>query len=178
MRTKLMLVRIQPPRQTTGRFPGNFNTMFMDTKRFQKYYQSGPHFRIENPNPAWALKRGMVWDRGDCAIRALANAISCLWVESFDYLTAKARRDFNVPNDGPGFRNWLVEGGAVWNACKAVKGKKRMTALQFAETHPKGRFVLQVANHETACVDGVILDAWNCGDKCVVGYLDMSNFKL
>ena len=150
----------------------------MDTKRFQKYYQSGPHFRIENPNPEWAKKRGFVWDRGDCVIRALANAISCSWVESFDYLTAKARRDFNVPNDGPGFRRWIQEDGAVWTHCKAEKGKKRMTALQFAETHPTGRYVLSVANHETACVDGVILDAWNCGGKCVVGYFDMSAFKL
>ena len=53
-----------------------------------------------------------------------------------------------------------------------------MTALQFAETHPVGRYVLSVANHETACVDGVILDAWNCGEKAVVGYFDMAAFKL
>lgn len=150
----------------------------METKRFKKYFQSGPHFRIENPNPCWASKRGLVWDRGDCAIRALANAISCSWLDAYDYLSAKARRDFNVPNDAGGFRAWTVEGGAVWNNCPAVSGKKRMAALQFAESHPEGRFVLQVANHFTACVNGVILDAWNCGEKCVVGYFDMSNFKL
>ena len=150
----------------------------MDVKKFNKYYQSGPHFRIENPNPCWAEKSGFQWDRGDCSIRALANAISCSWVDAFDYLTKKDRRDFNVPNDSRGFRNWVVEGGAVWNHCPAMKGKKRMTALDFAKTHPSGRYVLQVASHETACVDGVILDAWNCGEKCVVGYLDMANFKL
>lgn len=150
----------------------------MDNKKFLKFYQSGPHFQIENPNPCWAEKRGFIWDRGDCVIRALANAISCSWLDAFDYLTKKARRDYNVPNDGPGFRKWIVEDGAVWNHCKAIKGKKRMTAMQFAETHPSGRYVIAVANHETACVDGVILDAWNCGDKCVVGYFDMSEFKL
>ena len=144
----------------------------------QKYYQSGPHFRIENPNPAWALKRGMVWDRSDCTVRALANSISCLWVDAFDYLVAKARRDYNVPNDGPGFLQWLIEGGAEWNHCKAVKGKKRMTVLQFAESHPKGRYVVTIANHETACVDGVVLDSFNCGSSAVVGYFDMANFKL
>ena len=150
----------------------------MDNKKFLKFYQSGPYFQIENPNPCWAEKRGFIWDRGDCVIRALANAISCSWLDAFDYLTKKARRDYNVPNDGPGFRKWLVEGGAIWNHCKAVKGKKRMTVLQFAETHPKGRYVVTIAGHETAVVDGVILDAWNCGEKCVVGYFDMSNFKL
>ena len=150
----------------------------MDTKKFEKFYQSGPHFRIENPNPEWAKKRGFRWDRADCVIRALANAISCEWVAAFDYLVTKARRDLNVTNDGPGFRRWIVEDGAVWTHCKAVKGKARMTVNEFAETHPTGRYVVSVANHETACVDGVILDAWNCGAKCVVGYFDMSNFKL
>ena len=150
----------------------------MDNKRFQKYYQSGANFRIENPNPEWEKKRGFKWDRGDCAIRALANAISCSWVDSFDYLTAKARRDFNVPNDGPGFRRWLIEGGAIWKHCPAVAGKKRMTVEEFAKTHPSGRYVISIARHETACVDGVVLDAWNCGAKAVVGYFDMATFKL
>ena len=150
----------------------------MDDKRFNDYYKSGPHFRIENPNPRWEEKRGFVWDTADCVIRALANSISCSWLDAFDYLTAKARAEFSVLNDGCGFRRWLIEGGAIWNHCKAIKGKKRMTALEFAESHPNGRYVLQVANHETACVDGVILDAWNCGKKSLVGYFDMSNFKL
>jgi hypothetical protein len=99
-------------------------------------------------------------------------------VDAFDYLTAKARAEFNVPNDGPGFRRWLIEGGAEWNHCKAEKGKKRMTVLDFAKAHPTGRYVVSIANHEAACVDGVILDAWNCGHKCIVGYFDMANFKL
>ena len=150
----------------------------MDTKRFNSYYKSGPHFRIENPNPCWAEKRGFEWDRGDCVIRALANAVSCSWIEAFDFLVAKARRDFNVPNDKHGSRKWMIEGGAVWTACKPEKGKKRMTVLQFAETHPNGRFIVSIAHHQTAVVDGVILDAWNCGGDCVVGYLDMANFKF
>lgn len=150
----------------------------MKQDKFLKYYSSNEHFRIENPNPEWAKKRGYVWDRADCSIRALANAISCSWVESFDYLTVKARRDFNVCNDFCGFRKWVVEGGAVWKPCKAVKGESRMTVREFAEKHPNGRYVVQIASHFTACVDGVILDAWNCGAKCVVGYYDMAGFRL
>lgn len=150
----------------------------MDAQTFERCYKSGPHFRIENPNPRWALKRGFKWDVADCTVRALANAISCTWLESFDFLTAKARADYSLPEDGPGFRKWLIEGGAKWTHCPAVKGKKRMTVLEFAETHPAGRFVVTVAGHETACVDGVILDAWNCGKSAIVGYFDMANFKL
>ena len=150
----------------------------MNDKEFKKYYLSGKHFRIENPNPHWAKMRGYRWDRDDCVIRALANAISCTWLEAFDFLTKKARRDFNVPNDSGGFRKWITENGASWSYCKAEKGKPRMTALQFAETHPEGHYIIVIASHYTACVDGVILDAWNPGESAVVGYYDMSNFKL
>ena len=150
----------------------------METKQFLKYYASNAHFRIENPNPTWAAKKGIKWDRGDCAIRALANALTISWVEAFDYLTAKGRRDFYTSGDSAGWRKWLPESGGKWVACKAEKGKSRMTALQFAESHPEGRFILYVANHFTACVDGVILDTWNCSGKCLVGYFEMDEFDI
>ena len=150
----------------------------METKVFQKYYQSTAHFRLENPHPAWKTKRGWKWDRQDCVVRALANALSVEWVDAYDYLVKKGRRDLYVPNDSGAWRKWIIEDGGTWAACKAERGKKRMTALGFAETHPTGRFVLYVASHFTACVDGVILDVWNCGDKAVVGYFDMSGFSL
>lgn len=150
----------------------------MNKEVFAKYYQSTPHFRIENPNPKWEGMRGFIWGTPDCVIRAIANATGCSWLEAFDYLAPRARKEFTILNDGIRFREWAVASGAKWTACKAEKGKKRTTALQFAETHPTGRYILCVANHEAACVDGVILDTWNCGDKCVYGYLDMANFKL
>jgi len=53
-----------------------------------------------------------------------------------------------------------------------------MTVMQFAETHPTGRYIISIANHATACVDGVILDSWNCGEKAIVGVYDMANFQL
>ena len=150
----------------------------MTNETIKRYYMDGPHFINANPNPMAEGRKGWKWDRADCTIRALALAASCSWLEAFDYLATKARRDFNVPNDGPGFRKWLIEGGAKWTACKAEKGKKRMTVEGFARTHTTGHYVLTVAHHETACVDGVIMDVWNCGDSCMVGYFDMSEFKL
>ena len=150
----------------------------MNTERFNRYFKATPTFRIENPNPRWATKKGIVWDTGDCAIRALANSLSCTWLEAFDFLTAKARRDYAVVNDGPFFRKWMKEGGAEWVYCKAVKGKRRMTCQQFAETHKKGRYVVYIANHFTTCVDGTLLDAFKPSDSAVVGYFDMANFKL
>lgn len=150
----------------------------MNTKTILKYYSTTPNFRIENPNPTWKTKRGIRWNKPDCSVRSLANAMSISWIDAFDYLVAKARRDFTVPNDADGFRKWLPEEGGKWTACKAEKGKDRMTVLEFAKRHPEGRYIIQVASHYTACVDGVILDAFNCGYKCVVGYFDMNDFGI
>lgn len=150
----------------------------MNTETLLKYYAPNNIFRIANPNPAAAGKRGVRWDRDDCAIRALCNSTGCSWLESFDWLTARARRDYNVLNDAGGVRKWLTEAGCPWTPCKAVKGHKRMTCLDFANNHPKGRYFLRVANHFTACVDGVLLDTWNPFEYAVVGYFDMANFDI
>ena len=150
----------------------------MTNETILKYYASTEHFRLTNPNPRAATKKGWHWDAPDCCIRALANAVGCDWLTAYDFLSANARRDYTIPNDGVRFRDWLKAGGAVWTNCPAVKGKKRLTALQFAEQHPTGRYIITIANHEIACVDGVMLDTCNFGSSAVVGYLDMSNFKI
>lgn len=149
----------------------------MNNERFMKYYAPTAHFAHTNPNPRWAQQKGMIWNTGDCAIRALALSTDVEWIKAYDFLVAKGRRDFSTPNDMGFMRQWYVEGGAKWTACKTEKGKKRMTALQFAETHPQGRYIIQISNHVCACVDGVIKDTWNCGEKCVVGYFNMTDFK-
>lgn len=90
--------------------------VMMDKEEFAKYYQSTPHFRIENPNPKWKGMRGFVWDTPDCVIRAIANATGCSWLEAFDYLAPRPpllvnerrnpRRD---PKRGP--RGRRIRGG-------------------------------------------------------------------
>ena len=67
--------------------------------------------------------------------------------------------------------NWL---SYIENVCggkqisfPAVKGQKRMNGKRFCEAYPKGRYILQMAKHLTACVDGVIYDTWDCTEKCV-----------
>lgn len=49
----------------------------------------------------------------------------------------------------------------------AVKGQPRMNAERFCKSYPRGRYILNMANHWSCCVDGVIYDTWDCSDKCV-----------
>jgi hypothetical protein len=53
---------------------------------------------------------------------------------------------------------------------KAAKGTRRGTVDSFAQAHPKGRYLLRVANHFVTVVDGFYYDIWDCGCKSVYGY--------
>lgn len=67
-------------------------------------------------------------------------------------------------------QNWMMfveEEGWTRMSFPAVKGKKRMNGHTFAETYKEGSYVLQMAGHLVACVDGAIMDTWDCRDKCV-----------
>ena len=49
----------------------------------------------------------------------------------------------------------------------AQAGKSRMNGDRFTRAYPKGRYILNMAGHWTACVDGKIYDTWDCRGKCV-----------
>jgi hypothetical protein len=50
---------------------------------------------------------------------------------------------------------------------KPVKGEPRIKGSDFTELHPKGTYILKMAGHITACIDGVILDTWDCTYRSV-----------
>lgn len=49
----------------------------------------------------------------------------------------------------------------------AVKGKPRMNGKRFCEQYSKGRYVLRMAGHLAACINGKIYDTFDCTEKCV-----------
>ena len=57
--------------------------------------------------------------------------------------------------------------GATKLSFPAVKGQPRMNGQRFCEAYPVGSYILSMAGHWTACVDGVIYDTWDCTYKCV-----------
>jgi len=72
-------------------------------------------------------------------------------------------------NSNDNWRSYLVAEGLTYIPFPAAAGEPRMNGERFSEQHPKGRFVLRMAKHLVACVDGVILDTWDCSQKCVYG---------
>lgn len=60
--------------------------------------------------------------------------------------------------------------GMQKHSIKIEKGDSRPTGKSFAYTHPKGTYILRMANHLTCCIDGVIYDSWNCTAKSIYSY--------
>ena len=49
----------------------------------------------------------------------------------------------------------------------AKRGVPRMNGERFCTSYPKGRYILNMADHWSSCIDGVIYDTWDCSEKCV-----------
>ena len=124
-----------------------------------------------NPNPTEKNDKST---KGDCVIRALAIASDRTWIEAYDILADNARKTYNLPNDCINytqvFENIL---GYKPKSVKVEKGKKRLNVLEFCKKHHKGRYILRVAHHLTAVVDGVCYDTWNTAERCVYRYWEV-----
>ncbi|MBO5714901.1 MAG: hypothetical protein J6S23_00720 [Clostridia bacterium] len=57
----------------------------------------------------------------------------------------------------------------VENVLKAKKIPlgKNLTANEFCKKHPRGRYILDMEEHWSACVDGCIYDTWDCSKEIV-----------
>lgn len=112
------------------------------------------------------------WDTGDCSVRAVAVAFEIPYLEAWELLYKLQGQDracsFKLPEflrRHPFHFPKLVE----YIAFPAVRGRKRMTGAEFCRTHPNGRYMLRLAHHVCAAVDGQVIDRWNSTTKCVYG---------
>lgn len=115
---------------------------------------------------------------GDCTIRALSKALDCTWLEAFDKMIPLCR-EYQVSNvfNAPSIIQREIIGKLGFNyvGISNKKGSKRPTVDNFAKGHPEGIFILNVANHEVACVNGKYYDTWDCGYKSLYGYYEKNN---
>lgn len=131
------------------------------TKRRFQYYQ---------PN-----KKDLKNQYGDCTIRALSKALGVTWLEAFDKMIPLCReyQVSNVFGAPSSIERQIVERlGFTYHGISNKRGSKRPTVDSFAKDHPEGTFILNVANHEVACVDGKYYDTWDSGYKSLYGYYE------
>ena len=113
-------------------------------------------YKYYNPHP-----KGLSTD--DCVKRAIVV------VTGMDY--SKVQRVLNEYKK--------VTGAKAFNSVKnlryvedILKAKKislngEFTADEFCEKYPRGRYILDMDDHWSACVDGCIYDTWDCGKEKV-----------
>ena len=112
---------------------------------------------------------------GDCTIRALSKALGVTWLEAFE-LTIPYCKEYQCTNifDMPHDLEAQVMNklGFRYYGVSNAKGSKRPTVASFARSHKAGVYILNVANHEVAVIDGVYYDTWDCGYKSQYGYYE------
>jgi len=102
----------------------------------------------------------------DCVVRAISTS------KNTDYSTC--RRELNQLKREWGFTSYKDTKflykyfeGYPRLIFKAIKGEPRIKGSDFTLIHPKGIYVLKMTGHVTACIDGVILDTWDCSYRSV-----------
>lgn len=113
---------------------------------------------------------------GDCQIRALAKVLDKSWGEVFDLITPICREQqvmdiFSC--DLAKTKEALHKLGFEYTGVSNRKGVKRPTVDTFAKTHKTGSYIVTVAHHVVAVVDGKYYDTWDSGYKSLYGYYEL-----
>lgn len=102
----------------------------------------------------------------DCVVRAISTAFNQDYLECRRELNqAKRELGYSSYKDTKFLYDYLKDNPRL--IFKPVKGEPRIKGSDFTELHPKGTYILKMAGHITACIDGVILDTWDCTYRSV-----------
>ena len=113
--------------------------------------------------------------KGDCTVRALATASRMSYLDAWTLLSFVQQQKkhcsfqlFDYLREDPerfGVKRYI--------SFPAKRGVPRTKLIDFQHNFPKGRFVVQVAHHATAVMDGTCYDTWNPARKTVYGAWEM-----
>ena len=115
-----------------------------------KYYNYNPH------------EKGLLV--GDCVIRSIVCTTSMPYNQ--------VRRQLNAFKKVTGAKSYNSDQNPHHFVEDVLNGKKisvenNVTVSDFCKMHPRGRFILDMDEHWSACVDGCIYDTWDCGKEKV-----------
>lgn len=54
---------------------------------------------------------------------------------------------------------------------------ERVILRDFALSHPRGRYIVSLPEHWSACIDGIIYDTWDCSGEDVLAFYEVKSFK-
>lgn len=127
--------------------------------------KTSPRWVEFNPNPGKNTKAN------DCTIRAYCAAEGLSWDEAYDIASQAGKDNAYMPNDKSTVEKIITEKFG-YEVCKLEKGEKKLTVSEFAIKYNVGTYLVMVARHLVAVVDGQYYDSWDCGDKKVSKYFE------
>jgi len=102
----------------------------------------------------------------DCVVHAIATATNTDYLECRKELNKKKKElGYSSYKDTKFLYDYFK--GYPRLIFKPVKGEPRIKGTDFTILHPKGTYILKMAGHVVACIDGVILDTWDCSYRSV-----------
>lgn len=106
---------------------------------------------------------------GDCTIRAISLALGQDWELTYSGIAVEGYKLCDMPS-----------ANHVWGAYLRSKGFKRniipdecpdcYTLEDFCADHPKGIYILALASHVVAVIDGDYYDTWDSGNEIPIYY--------
>lgn len=120
-------------------------------------------------------KKDLKDEVGDCQIRAFSKVLNLTWLEAFD-MTIPICRELQTYTifdcDLKKTKKAMDKLGFSYIGISNKKGSKRPTVDGFAKDHPTGRYIVTIAHHVVAVVDGKYYDTWDSGEKSLYGYYE------
>ncbi len=102
----------------------------------------------------------------DCVVRAISTAMDKDYMECRRELNQKKREwKFTSYKVSEFIYKYLSDHERI--KIKVEKGKPRIKGSDFCDLHPEGTYILKMAGHLAVCIDGVILDTWDCSYRSV-----------
>ena len=111
---------------------------------------------------------------GDCTVRAIGVATGQEWDDVYLDLAIEGLMIKEMPSDNDVWPSYLRNEGFVRHVIPDTC-PDCYTIRDFAEDHPKGRYIVATGSHVVAVIDGDYYDTWDSGDAVPIYYYAKEN---
>lgn len=105
----------------------------------------------------------------DCVKRAIVHATGLDYMEVQRQLNRYKKitnaKKFNSNENWKSFVLNVLKAKPI--KLPSIKGQPRINGGTFGLVYPTGKYLLRMAGHLSCCIDGNLIDSWDCSEKCV-----------
>ena len=116
---------------------------------------------------------------GDCFVRAICLALDKDWIEVYRELASIGIKSYRMICDKKVTEEYLRNRGIIKQRLPRKENNKRYTVEEFIDkfTENNKTYLIGLTRHLTVVINGVLVDTWNCKDKCVIIYYELDTVK-